>query len=221
MESGELVLLFDALQKQRDRIDGLKSLNSDSPQYKAWRTKTMELVRRADISQFTEDFDDLLYPKGGFAILGESKHERLARERPYYLERLETARAQLTALMETLDELGPGPQKREVYVEEKKPEGAPAPTLNVNVVTQIVNQLAVQSSFALLVDEVKALPLTDEERAEGAKMLEELEQEIHSASPKWDRIRTIIKWLIDHAWEVFIKVIPYLLEAYGKSRGVT
>lgn len=52
-------------------------------------------------------------------------------------------------------------------------------------------------------------------------MLKELEQEIQSGSPKWDRIRTIIKWLIDHAWEVFIKVIPYLLEAYAKSRGVT
>lgn len=221
MEAEEFKRLFDALKRQRDRIDDLKSLNSDSPEYKAWRTTTMELVRRADIPQFIEDFDRLLYPRGGVAFLGESRQERLARERPFYLERLETARAQLTALMETLDELGPGPPKREVYVEEKKPEGAPAPTLNVNVVTQIVNQLAVQSSFALLVDEVKALPLTDEERAEGAKMLEELEQEIHSASPKWDRIRTIIKWLIDHAWEVFIKAIPYLLEAYGKSRGVT
>jgi len=109
MESDELVLLFDALQRQRDRIDGLKSLNSDSPQYKAWRTTTMELVRRANIPQFIEDFGALLYPKAGFLFLGETEQERLARERPYYLEKLERARALLTSLIETLEELGPTP----------------------------------------------------------------------------------------------------------------
>lgn len=163
MESAELTRLIVAVKRQRGRIDGLKPLNSESPDYEAWRTKTMELVRRANIPQFIEDFDDLLYPKGGFALLGETREEHLARERPRYLRDLETARAQLTALIETLEELGPTPTKPAVSVEDKMPEGAPAPTVNVSIVNQIVSQLAVQSNFALLADEIRALALTERE----------------------------------------------------------
>lgn len=221
MESAELGRLIGALKRQRDTIDLLKSLKPDTPYYEGWRTQTMDLVRRAGIPQFIKDFEAFLYPGAGGLLLGVTNQEHLAIERPFYLKRLETANALLISLIQTLEELGPTPAKPEVSVEEKMLEGAPAPTVNISVVNQIVNQLAVQSNFTLLVDEIKALPLTDEQKAEGAKMLEELKREIGSASPKWDRIKTIIKWLIDHAWEVFIKVIPYLLEAYAKSRGIT
>lgn len=221
MESAEFGRLIGALKRQRDTVDLLKSLKPDTPYYEAWRTQTMDLVRRAGIPQFIKDFETLLYPGAGGLLLGLTNQEHAAIERPFYLKRLETAQVLLTSLIQTLEELGPTPAKPEVSVEDKMPEGAPAPTVNVSIVTQIVTQLAVQSSFVLLADEIKALPLTDEEKAEGSRMLEELKQEIQSASPKWDRIRTIIKWLIDHAWEVFIKVIPYLLETYAKSRGIT
>jgi len=46
MESEELKRLVDALERQRYTIDRLKSLRSDTPYHKAWRTQTMELVRR-------------------------------------------------------------------------------------------------------------------------------------------------------------------------------
>jgi len=109
MDQRELSRLTAGLKRQRDRIDDLKPLNSESPDYEAWRTKTMELVRRANIPQFIEDSNALLYPRGGFLLLGETRQERLARERPYYLEKLERARALLTSLIETLEELGPTP----------------------------------------------------------------------------------------------------------------
>lgn len=221
MDQRELSRLTAGLRRQRDRIDDLKPLNSESPDYEAWRTKTMELVRRAGVSEFVNQFSDIFSVYGALVFPGESPEERRARERPYYLEKLESARALLTSLIETLEELGPTPPKREVSVKETMPDGVPAATVNVSVVTQVVNQLAIQSNFVLLADEIKALPLTDEQKAEGAKMLGELEQEIRSASPRWDRIKTIVKWLIDHAWEVFIKVIPHLLEAYARGRGIT
>lgn len=199
------------LQEQLEKIPPLRELNPDHPDFELWKEDCVTIFKEffADERRFLNNFD-----WSSFRVNRIKYEEEVGifteEDKEAYLKGLQGAEVTIKAALRKLELFGVKPQ---IQHEDKKSKG-----ITVQVTNNLTNQQSVNMSvtFDQIISTIQNSNYSEEEKQEATNKVSELKEELEKENPAWEKIKTILSWILNFSKEVFIQVLPYILEKYSK-----
>ena len=200
----------DVLQKQLEIIPSLFELNPDHSDFKLWKENCLTIFKEI----FPENKDwQYNFEWQGFRVLRVKMAEEVGyyseEDKAAYEEGLQNAEVTIKAALNKLELFGIKPH---IQTSDNK-KG-----LSIQITNNLSNQQSVNVSvsFDQILQCIKEGNYSDDEKKEASEKVNELQDELKNPNPAWEKIKSILVWLLEFSKEVFIKVLPYILDKYTK-----
>ncbi len=200
----------DLLQKQLGEIPSLKELNPEDSKFELWKENCLTLFKQffSDERRWIDNFEWSSYHVNRIKF-EEEVGIYTQEDKEAYEKGLQGAEVAIKAALNKLALFGVKPQV------EQAPSGHKGVT--VLITNNLTNQQSTQLSvnFDQIIENIQSSDKSAEEKEEAKGKINELKEEVSKPNPSWDRIKSILKWLLDFGKDIFIQTIPYILEKYG------
>lgn len=201
----------DLLQEQLDKIPSLHELTPDDQQFELWKEDCVTLFKEffPDERRFLDNFD-----WSSFRVNSIKFEEEVGiftqEDKEAYLKGLQGAEVAIKAALRKLELFGIKPQIKSADTSRKG--------ITVQIINNLSNQQSVSMSvnFEQIIQAFQSSDYSQEEKQEATQKVNELKDEITKENPSWEKIKSVLSWLLNFSKEVFIQVLPYILEKYTK-----
>ena len=126
-----------------------------------------------------------------------------------YEEGLQNAEVTIKAALNKLELFGIKPQVQQV-------DGKKGLTIQITNNLSSQQTVNVTVSFDQIIQSIQESDHNDSEKTVATNKVSELRDELNKEKPSWDKIKSVLSWLLEFSKEVFIKVLPYILDKYTK-----
>lgn len=200
------------LQDQLAQIESLMKLTPDDPIFKLWREKTQTLFEEffADKKDW---ISDLYYSKFIPMRIKYAEEDGIftREDKEAYQSGLENAKVVLQAALEKLAIFGIKPKP---VVDNSQKRGIAIQVVNSLSNSQSMNLIV---TFEQIIQTIERQDASAEQKEEAKQKINNLKEELGKENPVWENIKAILIWLINFSKDVFIQVLPYILDMYTKK----
>lgn len=198
------------LQEQLEKIQSIKELNPDHADFELWKEDCVTIFNEffPDERRFIDNFE-----WSAFRVNRIKYEEEVGlftqEDQEAYLKGLQGAEVAIKAALRKLELFG------------IKPQTTPK-TDHKGVTVQITNNLTNQQSvnmtvtFDQIIQSIQNSTHTPEEKQEATDKVNELNEELKKENPSWEKIKSVLGWILNLSKDVFIQVLPYILDKYSK-----
>jgi hypothetical protein len=190
----------------------LRELNPDHQDFELWKEDCLTIFKEL----FPEEKDwHFNFSWSAFRVnrikMVEEGDFFTQEDKDAYLKGLQTAEVTIKAALRRLELFGIKPQVKATRVGDKG--------LTIQIINNVSNQQSVNLSvsFEEIVQTIQESNYADEEKREATAKVQKLQEELKKESPSWEKVKGVLIWLLDFSREVFLKVLPYILDKYTKG----
>lgn len=203
---------IDILKKQLDEISELKKLpNESDSKFKVWLKVTRVIIEKKFGEKELKEFKDIYYYP---FVLGEiSDFEN----KQSFDEGLNSAEAFINGLIKQVELFG------ESNTNVDEPENVSKKAVSNKGLHLVINNtqsnqqtINISTTFNQILDIINETGNSEEEKTEAKVKVNELKEEIEKQNPNWEKMKSILHWLLDFSQRVFLKILPFLLEKYNR-----
>lgn len=202
----------DLLQEQLEKISALKEKNPDDSEFKLWNEDNLTIFNEffSEEKRFLDSFYWYSFRVNRIKF-AEEAGLFTDEDKDAYLKGLQDAEVTIKAALRKLELFGIKPQVKQSVSSEKG--------LTVKITNNLSNQQSVNLSITL--DEVIQLiqnsEQSPEEKQEATSKINDLKEELEKEDPSWEKVKDVLVWLLNFSRDIFIKVLPYILDKYAKG----
>lgn len=203
---------IELLKKQLEEVPDLRKLpNSDDAKFKVWHQVTKTIIEKRLGEKDAKEFSYIYYQP--LTMYEVSAFE----EKQSFDEGLNSAEAFISGLLKQVEIFGESNSNENKIENTKKTvvlnKGIHLVINNTQSNQQVVN---ITTTFNQVIDLISEVDKSDEEKQEAREKANELKEEVEKHNPNWEKIKSILHWLLDFSQKVFLKILPFLLEKYNK-----
>lgn len=200
----------DVLKKQLDLGPSFKDKTPDDADFELWMENCLTIFKELfpDEKDWQYNFSLSSYRVNRIKMVEEVGYFS-EEDQEAFLKGLQRAETTIKAALNKLELFGFKPT---LHSPETNKSG-----LTVQITNNLSNQQSVNLSvsFEQIIEMINKTQSTNEVKTEAKSKISELKEEIKRDNPSWEKIKGILIWLINFSKEVFLKVIPYILDKYG------
>jgi hypothetical protein len=200
----------DVLKKQLDIAASFKEINPDNPDFELWMENCLTLFKELFPEEKNWQYN---FSLSAFRVNRIKMAEEVGlfteKDKEAYLKGLQRAETTIKAALNKLELFGFKPTLPDSRLAKNG--------LTVQITNSLSNQQSVNLSvsFEQIIEIIDQTQSTNEEKVEAKSKVNELKEEINKENPSWDKVKGVLIWLINFSKEVFLKVLPYILDKYG------
>ena len=203
---------IELLKKQLEEVPDLRKLpNSDDAKFKVWHQVTKTIIEKRLGEKDAKEFSYIYYQPLTMYEVSAFK------EKQSFDEGLNSAEAFISGLLKQVEIFGESNSNENKIENTKKTvvlnKGIHLVINNTQSNQQVVN---ITTTFNQVIDLISEVDKSDEEKQEAREKANELKEEVEKHNPNWEKIKSILHWLLDFSQKVFLKILPFLLEKYNK-----
>lgn len=202
----------DILQEQLEKLPELKELNPDHPDFELWKEDCLTIFKELfpEEKNWHYNFEWSAYRVNRIKMVEEAGLFT-EEDKEAYLKGLQTAEVTVKAALRKLELFGIKPQIRATKIGDRG--------LTIQITNNLSNQQSVNLSvsFEDIVQMIQESTYTDEKKKEATNQVQELQEELKKDNPSWEKVKGVLVWLLNFSREVFLKVLPYILDKYTKG----
>lgn len=204
--------IADLLQEQLEKIPSLRELNPDNPDFELWKEDCVTMFKEffPDERRFLNNFD-----WSSFRVNRIKFEEEIGlftqEDQEAYHRGLQQAETTIKAALRKLELFG------------IKPRATHQTPPQQGVTLQITNNLSNQQSVSMtvtfdqIIQSIQNAQFSSEEREEAKSKIIELKEELEKPNPAWETVKGILAWLLNFSKDLFLQVLPYILDKYTKG----
>ena len=201
----------NVLQKQLELLSSLNELNPDHPDFKLWKENCLTIFKEIfpDNKDWQYNFEWSAYRVNRIKF-EEEVGLYTQEDKAAYEDGLQNAEVTIKAALNKLELFGITPQVQ-------KAEGGKGITIQITNSQTNQQTVKVAISFDQIIQSIHESQHTENEKKEATGKVSELRDELNKEKPSWDKIKSVLSWLLEFSKEVFIKMLPYILDKYTKQ----
>ncbi|MGW8185356.1 MAG: hypothetical protein ACWGHO_04585 [Candidatus Moraniibacteriota bacterium] len=206
---------IELIKKQLEELGKFKedqSINGHNQEFKIWHQVTKKIIEKKFDAKALKDFSYIYY----FPMIMTVGKIPDFKKRESFEKGLNSAEAFLIGLLRELEIFG---ELDEVLIETKTGRENKTTSNGIHLIINNAqsNQQTVNitATFNQITDIINESNKSEDEKAEAKEKINELKEEIEKQSPNWEKIKSILHWLLDFSQKVFLKILPFLLEKYN------
>lgn len=200
------------LQEQLEKLSGLKDLNPDHQDFELWKEECLTIFKELfpEEKNWQYNFEWSAYRVNRIKMVEEAGLFT-EEDKEAYLKGLQTAEVTIKAALRKLELFGIKPQVKATKTGDKG--------LTIQITNNVSNQQSVNLSvsFEEIVQIIQESTYSDEEKKEATTKVQELQEELKKESPSWEKVKGVLFWLLNFSKEVFLKILPYILDKYTRG----
>ncbi len=200
------------LQKQLDEVQDLRELNPDDPTFKLWKENCLTIFKEIfpDQDDWHYNFSWSAFRINRIKTIEESGYYS-PEDKEAYEEGLQNAEVTIKAALNKLELFGYTPQS----VSENKSGDSHGITIQITNNLQNEQTVNLTVNFDQIFQYIDSLDTEEQEKQSAKDKVKELQDELEDENPSWEKVRNALIWLLNFSREVFLKVLPYILEKYS------
>lgn len=202
----------DILQEQLEKLPGLKELSPDHRDFELWKEDCLTIFKELfpDEQNWQYNFEWSAFRVNRIKMVEEGDFFT-QEDKDAYLKGLQTAEITIKAALRKLELFGIKPQIKATKTGDKG--------LTIQITNNLSNQQSVNLSvsFEEIVQIIQESSYSNEEKKEATAKVRELQEELKKDNPSWEIVKGVLIWLLNFTKEVFLKVLPYILDRYTKG----
>lgn len=207
---------IELIKKQLEELTKFKedlSVNGHNQEFKIWNQVTKKIIEKKFGDKTLKDFSYIQY----FPMIISVGKIPDSKIRESFEKGLNSAEAFLNGLLKELEIFG---ESDAIVAEDEigKKDMANGRGIHLVINNTQSNQQTVNitATFNQVIDIISETGKSEEKKAEAMGKVNELKEEIEKQNPNWEKIKSILHWLLDFSQKVFLKILPFLLEKYNK-----
>lgn len=202
------------LNKQLKEISDLKDLNPEDPKFKLWQENCLTIFKKI----FPKE-DDWHYRFGWSAF--HVNRIKTTQEASLYTqedirafeEGLKNAEVTIKAALNKLELFGASPEQ------DSRSDAKDNNGLTIKISNNLNNSQSVNLTvnFDQIIQVIDDLDADTEKKNQAKTEVAKLKDELQKNNPSWEKIKNILIWILNFSRDVFIKILPYILDKYSSN----
>ncbi len=206
----------ELIKKQLGEIAKFKedaSINDRSQEFKIWHQVTKKIIEKKFDDKALKDFNHISYFPMVMSI-GKIPDFKI---RESFEKGLNSAEAFLVGLVKEIEIFGESDTSTiDAEIVKEKTVNNKDIHLVINNTQSNQQTVNITAAFSQIIEIINETSNSEEEKIEAKGKVNELKEEIEKQNPNWERVKSILHWLLDFSQKVFLKILPFLLEKYNK-----
>jgi hypothetical protein len=207
---------IELIKKQLEELGKFKedqSINGHNQEFKIWHQVTKKIIEKRFDAKALKDFSYIQY----FPMIMSIGKIPDFKIRESFEKGLNSAEAFLSGLLKELEIFGESDVViAEARVEKENKTSDRGIHLVINNTQSNQQTVNITATFNQIVNIINETGNSEDEKTEARGKVNELKEEIEKQNPNWEKIKSILHWLLDFSQKVFLKILPFLLEKYNK-----
>jgi hypothetical protein len=207
---------IELIKKQLEELGKFKedqSVNGHNQEFKIWHQVTKKIIEKKFDGKALKDFSYIQYFPMVMSV-GKIPDFKI---RESFERGLNSAEAFLNGLLKELEIFGESDAIiAEAEIGKKSMTNGSGIHLVINNTQSNQQTVNITATFNQVMDIISETGKSEEEKTEARGKVDELKEEIEKQNPSWEKVKSILHWLLDFSQKVFLKILPFLLEKYNK-----